>query len=650
MAVATGLAPITEFEQWYSSYELDRDGCLETRGVGEVGHNMWRRFTDYKREMDARVGNYDLLEKLADGEVISPKDDLPNVSSGETSGLIRRIARSLVQNTPNVDIISKHDDDSLHGILARYVLTSKVIGSDEYANDMQQNLFASVKTSLTLGFAAVVPVLLQDAANGWYMKYDTIHYRDVFPEPGCKDVRDCTEVFVRRYLTKGEVLQLIRDEAVGWDVNALKTMLKSSPAVREQQSSSHQDKKRGMIPNGYEIITWYSSSGQPFLTFSGNTKMLLRIEKNKHPLKFHPVLFLVLEKDDQQPLGKSQVEPLMGRQDFQDLMLNGAMKLWYRNINPPIIGFGAVNAVPNLSPGKYTAISNPNAKVEPFEVNTGTLMQYGQISQQNLGSMVNLIGAPDQQMAQAAGNGMSATPQGVEAQAQVVDTTTNNYQKAVEAFFGRYCSYALTIFFEELKSVKGMVPTADARKRLLDAGLQPEHIDDKGRISVDFEEMAVEYWVRCVPGSLVEMEDEKQMRILNQIFVPLSQAMPALAASQDMEALKSASKAMTYIIRRQIELSGSSSAQALKQIWEGKADEVDARDARINELELRLAGLEQIANDDLDLQSGAIVQMQGQMSQMNQLLTTALEKLGMYSAAPSTTEGSPAPAPATIVA
>ena len=74
--------------------------------------------------------------------------------------------------------------------------------------------------------------------------------------------------------------------------------------------------------------------------------------------------FLVLEKDSQQPLGKSQVELLVGRQDFQDLMLGGAMKLWYRNINPSIIGYGTVNAIPNLSPGKYTQISNPNAKVE----------------------------------------------------------------------------------------------------------------------------------------------------------------------------------------------------------------------------------------------------------------------------------------------
>lgn len=49
---------------------------------------------------------------------------------------------------------------------------------------------------------------------------------------------------------------------------------------------------------------------------------------NKHPTKMHPVFFLVLEKDSQQPLGKSQVELLLGRQEFQDLMHNGAMKMW----------------------------------------------------------------------------------------------------------------------------------------------------------------------------------------------------------------------------------------------------------------------------------------------------------------------------------
>lgn len=622
--------PITEFEQWYDGYELDyRDGCLSPRGIGPEGSRLWHMFQRYKREMDSRVANYHKLEKLAAGEVISEKPDLPNISSGETAGLVRRIARNLVQNTPNVEVISRFDDDLVKGIYVRHILTSKIIGSDEYSNDMQQNLFASTKAALTLGFNCVIPLLLQDAGGGWYMKYDTIHYRDVFPEPGCKDIRQATDVFIRRYLTEGEVKQLIRGNIQGWDHNALKTLLKNPARSREQQSSDHESKKRGLIPDGYEIITYYSSTGDSFLTFSPSTKHLLRIEKNKHPLKEHPVHFLVLEKDEQQPLGKSQVELLIGRQDFQDLMLNGAMKLWYRNINPSIIGYGTVNSIPNLSPGKYTEISNPNAKIEAFEVNTGTLMQFGQISEQNLGSMVSLIGAADQQMATQAGNGMSATPQGVEAQQAMVDITTNNYQKAIEAFFSHYCSYALTLYFQEMRAIKSVRPTADARQRLLAAGLDPTNYNEDGTITIDFEELAKEeYFVRAVPGSLVEMEDEKQIRILNQLFIPLSQSMPALANSGDQAALQQASRTMMYIIEKQIELSGASAAQELRKLWTG-TDDGDDRDARIRSLEEKIESTGIEVELDADQITSVMASMQKQMSQMHEVQSALLEKLGV---------------------
>jgi hypothetical protein len=636
--------PITGFEQWYqdkrgSNYELDREGCLNPRSVGDLGNHMWREYETYKREMDVRVANYDKLEKLADNEVISPKPDLPNISDGTTSGLIRRIARNLVQNTPNVEVISKHDDDSSKGIFARYILTTKIIGSDEYSNDMQQNLFASTKTALTLGFAPVVPVLLQDAANGWYMKYDALHYRDVFPEPGCKDVRTATDVFVRRYLTKGEVMTLIRDNAPGWDPYALRALLKSSPQAKERQSVDQQTAKRGQIPLGYEIITWYSNSGDPFLTFHAQTKMLLRIEKNKHPLKQHPVFFLVLEKDDQQPLGKSQVEQVVGRQEFADLMLNGAMKLWYRNINPSIIGYGTVNSIPNLSPGKYTQISNPNAKVEAFEVNTQTLMQFGQISEQNVASMIGTIGSADQQMAQSGGSpngqGMSATPQGVEAQQQMVDVTANNYQKAIESFFSHYCSYALTIYFQELRVVKEVEPTAEARKKLLGAGMKPEELDQDGKLKIDFSDMAIEYFVRAVPGSLIEMEDEKQIRVLNQLFIPLSQAMPALANAQDMEVMKRASAAMSYIIEKQIELSGAASADKLGKIWRGEGDEVASDDMKERDLEGLYSELRSNYEEEQTVHADAIVTMQRQIQGLIEAQGLLLEKLGVTNEQPA---------------
>lgn len=628
MAVEFEDGPIKDFDLWYVDRKVDpRNGCIETRGgLSDQATRLIRRYDYFKREMDARCADYEKLVLLADGEVISPKPDLPNVSSGETAGIVRRIARNLVQHTPNVEIINQFDDDSPKGIIARHILLTKIIGSDLYSNDMQQNLFASTKLSLTTGFDCVIPVLLQQADGTWYTKYDTIHYRDVFPEPGAKDVRQATEVFVRRYLTKGEVKALIQNQVRGWDLAALRDLLHTNPKPphREPQSNSTQDTKRRVLAEGYEIITWYSSSGRPFLTWSANTKNLLRIEVNKHPTKMHPVFFLVLEKDSQQPLGKSQVELLLGRQEFQDLMHNGAMKMWYRNINPPLIGFGALNTTPNLSPGKYTSVSNPNARIEPFEVQTQTLMQYQVISQGNTGAMVNLVGSADQQMAMQAGNGMSATPQGVEAQQGMVDITTNNYQKAIESFFSHYCSYALTMYFQELKGTKRITPTADARQALVGAGLDAELFNDAGDLDVSFSDMAVQYFVRCVPGSLVELEDEKQLRILQQIFVPLSQAMPALAASNDPELLKNMAATMQFIVQRTIELSGSNRSNDLRSlVTTGRTDQDD----KLFGLEEQINGLSATVETTASLVT-SVVAAQQQMSMLAETQGLILQALG----------------------
>ena len=628
MAVEFEDGPIKDFDLWYVDRKVDpRNGCIETRGgLSDQATRLIRRYDYFKREMDARCADYEKLVLLADGEVISPKPDLPNVSSGETAGIVRRIARNLVQHTPNVEIINQFDDDSPKGIIARHILLTKIIGSDLYSNDMQQNLFASTKLSLTTGFDCVIPVLLQQADGTWYTKYDTIHYRDVFPEPGAKDVRQATEVFVRRYLTKGEVKALIQNQVRGWDLAALRDLLHTNPKPphREPQSNSTQDTKRRVLAEGYEIITWYSSSGRPFLTWSANTKNLLRIEVNKHPTKMHPVFFLVLEKDSQQPLGKSQVELLLGRQEFQDLMHNGAMKMWYRNINPPLIGYGAINTTPNLSPGKYTSVSNPNARIEPFEVQTQTLMQYQVISQGNTGAMVNLVGSADQQMAMQAGNGMSATPQGVEAQQGMVDITTNNYQKAIESFFSHYCSYALTMYFQELKGTKRITPTADARQALVGAGLAAELFNDEGDLDVSFSDMAVQYFVRCVPGSLVELEDEKQLRILQQIFVPLSQAMPALAASNDPELLKNMAATMQFIVQRTIELSGSNRSNDLRSlVTTGRTDQDD----KLFGLEEQINGLSATVETTASLVT-SVVAAQQQMSMLAETQGLILQALG----------------------
>jgi hypothetical protein len=638
--------PVKKFEDWYSRYDLnERDDTVSNFNLSKCAERLRRQYERAKREMDIRVKNYDNLIKLVDAEVISEKPDLPNVSSGEVAGMIRRMARNLVQNTPNCEVVSKFDDDGAAGVFAKHVLTSRVIGDDLYSNDMQQNLYASAKTALTLGFDAVVPVLLQDAAGGWYMKYDNIYYRDVFPDPGVKDIKDAKVVFVRRYLTKADATALVRNQTMGWDHYALRTMIQTDPPARDRDSVDHQSSKHHAMPEGYEIITYYNSYGDAFLTFSERNGMLLRIEKNKDPLKRHPVFFLIMEKDANQPLGKSQVELVVGRQEFQDLMLNGAMKMWYRNINPPIIGYGTINAVPNLGPGKFTPISNPQAEIKPLEVSTQTLLQYNQIATGNAGNMVQLLGAADQQMAaQGTGGAMSQTPQGVEAQQAMVDITTNNYQKAIENFFSRYCSYALTVYFQELKgTVENVIPTADARRALINAGLTTQDVVDEsgkviakrdfledGSLDIDFDELATEYFVRTIPGSLVEMEDEKQLRILQQIYVPLSQAMPALANSGNQQALQAATSAMQFIVQKTIELSGSAHSADLTNIFtNGPSDALVAQQngqAQYEQLLSAMGGAQTEVMRTLAAQQAA---QQEQLTMISQSLGALAGQLGI---------------------
>ena len=648
----TEFEAVTEFSDWYKDSRVDHLGALIPSGFAPCAMRRNIDFRAYKSEMDSRVGNYWKYEKQAAAEVVSTKPDLPNISSGESAGFVRRIARNVVQHTPNVFIANAIEDDSIPGVLARHILKTKIIGDDEYSNDMQQNLVTTARRGFTLGFDCVIPVLQQDAAGSWYMQYDNINYRDVFPEPGAKDIRRAKEVYIRRYMTRGEVNALIRSQPAGWDISALKTLVKTEPSSRER--TDHETKKHGTNPQAYEIITWYNSYGDPFLWFDASMKLLLRIEKNKHPLKTHPVFFYVPERDDAQPYGKSLLSLTYGRQEFQDLFMNGAMKMFQRNINPPIIGFGTVNAMPNLSPGKYNEISNPNARIEPMTVDSQSLMMFGQISQNNAANMVSMLGAADQQMAaQSTGGMMSQTPQGVDAQQQMVDITTNNYQKAMEKFFSSYCSYALTLYFQELKGTKKINPSADVRKELIDDGMDPEAflheartirviIDGKektesvpadssglkdGWLSVDFSDMAVLYFVQCVPGSLVELEDEKQLRLLKEIFVPLSQALPAMAQAGDQQGVQFGSKAMQFIVQKTIELSGSAHSTELSGILSGKGDERSELNDRIKALEDALGGSQSTLAISAEMSADTLTSMQNSITVLTEGMGAILAAL-----------------------
>ena len=160
-------------------------------------------------------------------------------------------------------------------------------------------------------------------------------------------------------------------------------------------------------------------------------------------------------------------------------------------------------------------------------------------------------------------------------------------------------------------------------------------------MQLEFDELATEYFVRTIPGSLVEMEDEKQLRVLNQMFIPLSQMMPALAASGDQDALQKATQALLFVIEKEIELSGAAHSSDIQRLWtKGVDDQSTQREALVAEFEERInladtaraAQLEQLVADREEARE--------QMSMMRESMDAIMGALGIPGAvtAPVTEE------------
>jgi hypothetical protein len=122
----------------------------------------------------------------------------------------------------------------------------------------------------------------------------------------------------------------------------------------------------------------------------------------------------------------------------------------------------------------------------------------------------------------------------------------------------------------------------------------------------------------------VELEDEKQLRILQQIFVPLSQAMPALAASNDPELLKNMAATMQFIVQRTIELSGSNRSNDLRSlVTTGRTDQDD----KLFGLEEQINGLSATVETTASLVT-SVVAAQQQMSMLAETQGLILQALG----------------------
>jgi hypothetical protein len=104
--------------------------------------------------------------------------------------------------------------------------------------------------------------------------------------------------------------------------------------------------------------------------------------------------------------------------------------------------------------------------------------------------------------------------------------------------------------------------------------------------------------------------------------------MPALAAAQDQQMLAQSAKAMQYIIGKQIELSGASSAKDIGLIWEGRDSEAMDNESRVDRMEDNFNSIQQDLGDVLQMNENALRQLQEQIGMLRESQEMVLKHLG----------------------
>ena len=122
---------------------------------------------------------------------------------------------------------------------------------------------------------------------------------------------------------------------------------------------------------------------------------------------------------------------------------------------------------------------------------------------------------------------------------------------------------------------------------------------------------------------------DQHIEQLNQLFVPLSQAMPALAQTNQPQVLANAAAALMFIVKKEIELSGSNRARELKSILDtGETEEYNRYAARVEQTEASISGFSDTMLENNALTAEVLSQMREQIRTLGETQSVILQKLG----------------------
>lgn len=561
-------------------WNIDIDALRADDKLARKLDAKWDKAHSHMRQ---RTKNHHMFARVAHGLNLFDKARNDAFSEGTTQAMKRKIRAQTIQRVPDGEIVTQYDKNSIEQAEIEYLFEHKVLTSEFDGKDMMKNLWKTFNMAYDYGFGCVRTGFEKDLDGDPRISYTLIPYSDVFPSPDCKFIEEADWYIIREWVPRSYLKSLItgkkgkmKDPTYVEDV--VKYLVENeivSPGTPE--SIPLQDEKNGKTPTeSIEIRTYYCRGADEFITYVPAIQCVLRRVKNYDPRKDVPLHFLILEPDPEFPLGCSSVLWTMQQQQFADAFQSTAYQTMLLALRPPLMTFGnLVNPKMKMKPGAIWPMgTNQNNRVEPFKVETTTLTQYGQLSEQIAAKMMQSLNITDATVASDANVAKySATPQGVEQQKLDKTITVNQYQKRVEIFFQEWANHALRSYLNSMTGEIEITVDERTRRRIWDIeearakqAMQdpmatiPESIVKDNKIVVDFSALSsdlLSFEVRA--GSLIENEKETERKNIQEMLIPVSQMMGNVG-DQNRDAFE---RILMQLLARLLELSDVDMPQTL---------------------------------------------------------------------------------------
>lgn len=527
----------------------------------ETAAKLDKKWKDGLAMHQQRVAGFEFFTRVAHNMSLFEMKKNDSFSEGSTQTIKRKIRAQTIQRTPDGEIVTPFEKNSVEQTIVDYLFKHKILSSEFEGKDMMKQLWKTFNAAYDYGFGCVRTGFECDPDGDPRISYTLIPYNDVIPSPDCKCIEEADWYIIREWIPTSNLKALLNEDGTcsdpTYDADVIKYIVgQEHKDGIEYDSIPMADKKKGVSRNhSTEVRTYYCKGADEFITYVPGVNAVLRRVKNYDPRKEVPIHFLILEPDPEFPYGCSSIMWTIAQQQYADAFQSTAYQTLLLALKPPMQVFGNLtNPKIKMRPGAIWPMgTNPNNRIEPYRVETTTVTQYGSILENISARMMASLNITDATVASDANvPSYSATPQGVEQQRLDKTITINQFQKRVEIFFSEWANHALRSYIASMSGEHYITVDSKTRKRIesieeamkKNAELETmqelpqipgmpmpqievevETIIDGNKVLVDFdklnEDMLFEFTVRT--GSLIENERETERNNIQEMLIPVSQ-------------------------------------------------------------------------------------------------------------------------------